>query len=70
MISPEIRLGSTRVIFVEGRRFLFEDAHRSQYRVEIDDADVPELIQFLHESSRIMGQRHVEIRPIEETRAK
>lgn len=64
MTTPEIRLGSMRVVFQEGRRFVFSDAHRAHCSVEIDDADVPDLLVFLHQWSRVLGQHQIEIKPL------
>ena len=56
-IPPEIRLGSTLVTFEHDRRFVFRDVHRPDARTTIDDADVAELILFLHKWSKRAAQK-------------
>jgi hypothetical protein len=49
-ISPQIRLGGTLVMRID-RRFSFRNLHDPTQPAEIEDADLADLIVFLHESN-------------------
>ncbi len=61
---PELRLGSAVVSFLYGRRFVFKDVYDPTRVVTIDDADVADLLLFLHGWSKLAGERlEVVLRP-------
>ena len=58
--NPEIRLGGTSITY-EGRAFVFRDVHSPEPLLNIEDADVADLILFLYRySKRAQGQVRVE----------
>jgi hypothetical protein len=61
---PTLRLGNVVVTSLNGRRFIFQDAQNPQNTLMVEDADLVDLIVFLHQhSARAARAMNIEVPP-------